>query len=80
MADLPRPDVTVTTGPDEVNHHVDVVISRDNKARSYRGQGATEPERTKSVIDKILGDHHSAEFIPSRWDRICVSMPPQTGS
>ena len=64
--DLPRPDITVTTGQDEgaYSPHTDVVISRDGKARSVRGEGTSEVERTKSIIEKVLGDHRNAEFIP----------------
>ena len=62
MATLPRPDVNVTTTSDpEV---IDVVVSRDNKARSYQGRGSSETARTKDVVKKILDDGHTAEWLP----------------
>jgi len=60
MPDLPRPDVTTTTGTD----HVDVVISRDGKATSHRGEGTTETARTTDVVKKILNDRRSLEWLP----------------
>lgn len=65
MTDLPRPDISVTNKPiDSTSHGVDVVISRDNKAHSYSGKGSDVNGAVKDVVEKILGDHRSAEYIP----------------
>lgn len=61
MANLPRPDVAVTTTEDGKMH---VVISRDGKARSYGVEGATETEKIRGVVEKVIGDHHTAEWLP----------------
>jgi hypothetical protein len=53
MATLPRPDVTVSTGEDGTA----VVISRGGKAHSHSGG------TVKEVIEKILDDPRSAEWI-----------------
>lgn len=66
MADLPRPTVTVNSRDEGMGHTVDVTISRDNKARTYSG-GGTGKSRDAAfgeAVDKILGDHNSAEWIP----------------
>lgn len=55
---LPRPDVTVSTNNEGKTH---VVISRDQKSRVY-GVGAND--KVKDAIEKILGDGHSAEWLP----------------
>lgn len=58
---LPRPDVAVSTSP---SSGVDVVISRDGKAKSYKGDGATREAIVKDVVEKILGDRHTGEWLP----------------
>lgn len=65
-ADLPRPTVDVTSRETDVGHEVDVVIHREGKARSFKGggQGISRDGAVKDVIDRILGDHNSAEWIP----------------
>lgn len=62
----PRPDVkTSTASQDEgATIYTDVVISRDGKAKSYRGEGSTEAARTGDVVRKIIGDAHTAEWLP----------------
>lgn len=71
--DLPQPQVDVTVadapaieGQTVSGKQVDVVLSRDGKARSYTIVGATEAERTKDVVEKILDDHRNAEFVRHR--------------
>lgn len=66
MADLPRPKIEVNSKEDLTGHTVDVVISRDNKAKSYSGGGAgvSRNDATRDVVEKILNDPHSAEWIP----------------
>jgi len=63
MADLPRPDVGVIT-PQTEPLYTDVVISRDGKAKSYRGEGTNEVERTKSIVRQILDNPRTAEWLP----------------
>jgi hypothetical protein len=58
---LPRPDVSVSTSPES---GVDVVISRDGKAKSYKGDGATREAIIKDVVEKIIGDRHTGEWLP----------------
>lgn len=58
---LPRPTVTADSSADG---SVDVVISRDGKARSYKGEGPTREAVVKDVVKKILDDGHTAEWLP----------------
>lgn len=65
-ADLPRPNVEVTSRETDVGHEVDVFIHRDNKGKTYKGMAApgNRDAAVKDVIEKVLGDHRNAEFIP----------------
>jgi len=67
MPPLPRPEVSVTSRQ-ECGHEVDVVIRRQNSARSYRGGGTfhTADQATADVIKKILADPYTLEWIPER--------------
>lgn len=66
MATLPRP--TVTTTPDftksDGKAHVDIVVSRDNKAKSYHGEGLTQTEAVSDAVGRMLGDGATAEWLP----------------
>jgi hypothetical protein len=73
MADLPRPDISVDVGksPDGSKEGVTVTASRpstshDGKAdsRSWVGEGATTREAVKNVVEKIIGDRRTGEFLP----------------
>jgi len=67
MADLPRPSVSVTRPSSDTNpgpHDRDIVISRDNKARSYRVTGNSPDEVLKGTVEKIIGDRYTGEWIP----------------
>lgn len=65
---LPRPDVSVTPATDRdplaPSGSVDIVISRDNKAKSYRADGGSTTAIVKDAVEKILNDRHSAEWLP----------------
>ena len=58
---LPRPDVNVTTTEDGKEH---LVISRDGKAKSYEIEGNSAADRVKNVVEKVIGDGHTAEWLP----------------
>lgn len=60
---LPRPDVSTAPAADG-SGGIDVVISRDGKAKSYKGEGATREAVVKDVVKKILDDGHTAEWLP----------------
>lgn len=64
--ELPRPDIQSSTGSfdDGTTVHTDVVVSRDGKGKSYRGEGSSEAARTRDVVKKILEDPHTAEWLP----------------
>jgi hypothetical protein len=69
MATLPRPDVTVgrpcpPEGCTPSDTAVEVVITRDNKCKSYTADGATRDEATGKVIREILDDPKSIEWLP----------------
>jgi len=66
MADLPRPRVEVVSRETDAGAEVDVVISRDNKARTFTGggQGKSRDQAYGEAMDKVLGDHRTAEWIP----------------
>lgn len=58
---LPRPDVSIANGPDGKER---LVISRDDRSRSYPIDGANEGQRIRGVVEKIIADHNTAEWIP----------------
>ncbi len=66
MTTLPRPDVTTT--PDftvvDGRARVNIVVSRDNKARTYAGVGNTQVEAVSDAVGKILSERASAEWLP----------------
>ena len=66
--DLPRPTVEVTPASESDKSappgSVDIVISRDDKGRTYRTVGGSQQEVVRDAIEKVLGDHYNAEFIP----------------
>jgi hypothetical protein len=64
MTDLPRPDVTVTHNEDDGKSHV--VISRDGKGKSYEITGTSPDDKIKGVVEKIIQDPHTLEWIPRR--------------
>lgn len=55
----PQPDVSVTSDATGVN----VVISRDGKCTTHRGEGASRDGQVKDAVDKILADHRTAEYV-----------------
>lgn len=65
----PLPDPTVTV--DEARSRdmnapqgsVDVVIDRGGKCKSFRGEGSTTTEIVKDVVEKILKEPYTGEFI-----------------
>lgn len=65
---LPAPTVDVTPAQNRDSAapagSVDVVISRDGKARSYRAQGAGTTEIVKDAVEKVIADAHTAEWLP----------------
>ena len=69
--DLPKPDVSVTSQGDAAGHQIDVVISRKAGdgtplGRSYKGTGAVPADAIKDVIEKVLADPYSGEFMVPR--------------
>lgn len=73
MTTLPRPDVNVTHAterdPNAPPGSMDVVISRDGKAKSYRVVGDTGPAIVKDAVEKVLGDPHSGEWLPGSGEK-----------
>lgn len=66
VPDLPPPDVRVTTDGDASGASIDVMISRSQRGKTYKGTGPTIGEAAKEVIGKILADPYSAEWIPRK--------------
>jgi hypothetical protein len=66
MTDLPRPDVSVTTGEVGDHHKVDLSVSRDGKVRSYTATAPVRAGAIKEVVEKLLSDPYTAEFLPER--------------
>ena len=65
MAVLPRPDVSVSTPADYAGkERLDVTIARDGKSQSYVSEKPTSTERVKEVVEKLLGDGRTAEWLP----------------
>ena len=65
MPDLPQPKVDVTSRETDSGHELDVMISRDNRGKSYTGKG-TRDEAVKQVIDKVLADPYTGEWVPRK--------------
>lgn len=65
MADpLPRPTVTSESTQDGDAHRIDVTVAREaDKVRSYTGVGSSVAGAARDLVEKILEDHNSAEFI-----------------
>lgn len=66
MMALPRPDVTVNQSQNGDGHGVEVIISRDGKAKSYSGENYTSSGATAEVIKKIIADPYTAEWLPEK--------------
>jgi hypothetical protein len=61
---LPRPTVTSESPQTDGAHRIDVTVAREaNKARSYTGVGSSVAGAARDLVEKILGDPHSAEFV-----------------
>ena len=61
--ELPQPDVEVSSSITETGTKVDVVLSRDGKARSYTSEKLTADGAVADVVGQILSDHRNAEFV-----------------
>lgn len=66
--DLPRPDVSVTT---DANGKTEVTVSRPNGegnpiGRKYEAEGPGMNEKIKNVVEKIVNDAYTAEWIPRK--------------
>lgn len=59
---LPRPDIDAQTSAGGTV--VDIVVSRDGKAKSYHGSGGHNGEAVKEAVRKILDDPQTAEWLP----------------
>ena len=69
--DIPKPDVNVTSQGDASGHQVDVMISRKAGdgtplGRSYKGTGASPSDAIKDVIEKVLADPYTGEWITGK--------------
>jgi len=65
MTTLPRPDVSVTESPGKSSGEtkIDVVISRDNKAKTYTGKGTTT-QAVHDIVREIIDNPATAEILP----------------
>jgi len=65
MTDLPRPDISVTTG-DLGNGYfaVNITVSRDGRVRGYSGTASSSAGAIKEVVEKMLDDPYTAEWLP----------------
>jgi hypothetical protein len=61
MVDLPRPTVDVVSSP--ATGRTQVTISRDGRGRIYEVRGVGD-EKLKDVVEQILNDPYTAEFLP----------------
>ena len=61
---LPRPTISSesVSRPDGVRETI-VTASRDGKSRSWKVEGHGEADVARKVAQKILDDHHSAEYV-----------------
>lgn len=65
---LPRPDVTSSAehNYDTGQTDLSVTIARDGKEKTYTASGGSESSRAKAVVEKIISDPASAEWLPGR--------------
>jgi hypothetical protein len=65
MPDLPKPTVSadVAPSPDGSSTGATVSVSRDGKSRSWVGSGKTTNEAVRDVVEKMLGDRRTGEFM-----------------
>lgn len=66
MASVKRPEVDVVTTADSKQH---VVISRGKdtasaKAKSFEIRGSTEREKIKNIVEDIINDPRTPEWLP----------------
>ena len=59
---LPRPNVEVAV--DEITGKSHVVISREGKGRIYEVEGNSEKEKIKGVVEKVINDRYTGEWLP----------------
>lgn len=58
---IPQPDVGINNTEDGKSY---VVISRDGKAKSYEVEGIEPNEKIKKVVEKIINDPNTYEWLP----------------
>lgn len=65
MATLPQPDITVTERCDAFDGRKGyaVTATRGGKSRTWSGEGGNSTDAIKNVVDKMLGDHQTGEFV-----------------
>ena len=63
MMDLPRPKVSVSHRADG---KTDLVIERGGKAKSYHSDHAVAENVIRDLVEQILDDTHTAEWLPRR--------------
>lgn len=64
MTDLPRPTVTAESSQDGGTHKIDVTVSREaGKARGYSDVGSSVAGAARDLVEKLLDDPTSAEFV-----------------
>jgi hypothetical protein len=63
---LGRPVVNVDVSTDHQTGSTttDVRVVRDGKERKYTGIGSSPAGSTREVVEKILGDSRTAEWLP----------------
>lgn len=61
---LPRPTVTAESTQEGTATRIDVTVTREaGKERTYVGVGSTPAGAAREVVEKLLNDPHSAEFV-----------------
>lgn len=65
MTTLPKPDVSaeVAPSPDGTKTGATVTVTRDGKSRSWVGEGNTASEAVKGMVEKMLDDRKTGEFM-----------------
>lgn len=61
---LPKPTVTAEGTQEGTAHRIDVTVSREGaKTRTYTGVGSSPAGAARELVEKMLDDPTSAEFI-----------------
>ena len=63
MTTLPQPHVSAESSTENGVERITVKVSRDGKERSWSGASTTTAGAARELVENILSDHHTAEYV-----------------